>query len=235
MRSASRRLYRYRSLCMGRHQEPLPVANTVTSLRLSLSTGITRAALNFTLVVYRRRIFSCRRAEVECDAAEHCRASCSFFSVVQDEPLQDKPLSTSGPCPRFWSPTTRLPRICHEALARGMSVRPLRIRELAGERPVPLREPAQLSCFCHPSSRRAPVARPIVQTLSHSFKPGNGRGTDRTGSYQKRFRGHGSRLNVMYESHSQRGFEARRGHGRHDADRSVIRWCFLLRPSVAFC
>src|SRR5262249_10481210 len=154
MRSAGRRLYRYRSVCMGRHQEPLPIANTVTSVRLSLSTGITRAALNFTLAVYRRRIFSCRRAEVECDAAEHCRASCSFFSVVQDEPLQDKPLSTSGPCPRFWSPTTRLPRfwspttrlprICHEALARGMSVRPLRIRELAGERPVPLREPVQL-------------------------------------------------------------------------------------------
>jgi hypothetical protein len=46
-------------------------------------------------------IFNCRRAEVECDPAECCRASCSFFSVVQDELLQDKPLLTSCPCPRF--------------------------------------------------------------------------------------------------------------------------------------
>jgi len=72
-----------------------------------------------------RYIFNCRRAKVECNPAECCRASCSFFSVVQDELLQDKPLLTSCPCPRFLSPTTRLPRICDEALAIGTTVRPL--------------------------------------------------------------------------------------------------------------
>ena len=38
--------------------------------------------------------------------------------------------------------------------------------------------------------------------------------------------GLGSRLNAMYKFHNQRGIESKRGHGRHDANGAVIRWCF---------
>ena len=38
--------------------------------------------------------------------------------------------------------------------------------------------------------------------------------------------GLGIRLDAMYEFHARRGIRARRGHGRHDADGSVVRWCF---------
>ena len=38
--------------------------------------------------------------------------------------------------------------------------------------------------------------------------------------------GLGSRLDAMYEFHTQHGIRAKRGQGRHDADGSVVRWCF---------
>ena len=38
--------------------------------------------------------------------------------------------------------------------------------------------------------------------------------------------GLGTKLNAMYEFHTQYGIEPQRGHGRHDANGSVIRWCF---------
>ena len=38
--------------------------------------------------------------------------------------------------------------------------------------------------------------------------------------------GFGMTLNAMYDFHAQRGIEPKRGHGRHDANGSVIRWCF---------
>ena len=36
----------------------------------------------------------------------------------------------------------------------------------------------------------------------------------------------GSRLNAMYEFHTRRGIEARRGQYKRDANGAVIRWCF---------
>lgn len=36
----------------------------------------------------------------------------------------------------------------------------------------------------------------------------------------------GSKLDAMYEFHTQYGIKPQRGHGRHDANGSVIRWCF---------
>ena len=38
--------------------------------------------------------------------------------------------------------------------------------------------------------------------------------------------GLGARLDAMYEFHTQHGIKPQRGHGRHDANGSVIRWCF---------
>jgi len=38
--------------------------------------------------------------------------------------------------------------------------------------------------------------------------------------------GLGSKLDAMYEFHTQYGIKPQRGHGRHDANGSVIRWCF---------
>ena len=38
--------------------------------------------------------------------------------------------------------------------------------------------------------------------------------------------GLGQRLDAMYEFHARHGIRAQRGHGRHDADGSVVRWCF---------
>jgi hypothetical protein len=31
---------------------------------------------------------------------------------------------------------------------------------------------------------------------------------------------------VMYEFHAHHGIKPQRGHGRHDANGAVIRWCF---------
>ena len=36
----------------------------------------------------------------------------------------------------------------------------------------------------------------------------------------------------MYDFHARHGIRAQRGHGRHDADGSVVRWCFG-DPAVA--
>ena len=38
--------------------------------------------------------------------------------------------------------------------------------------------------------------------------------------------GLGKRLDAMYEFHTRQGIKPQRGHGRHDANGSVIRWCF---------
>jgi hypothetical protein len=38
--------------------------------------------------------------------------------------------------------------------------------------------------------------------------------------------GLGMRLDAMYDFHIQHGIQPQRGHGKHDADGSVIRWCF---------
>ena len=47
--------------------------------------------------------------------------------------------------------------------------------------------------------------------------------------------GLGTKLDAMYEFHARRGIRARRGHGRHDADGSVVRWCFAdLAIAAAF-
>ena len=44
--------------------------------------------------------------------------------------------------------------------------------------------------------------------------------------------GLGMRLNAMYEFHARHGIQPRRGQGRHDANGSVIRWCFA-DPALA--
>jgi hypothetical protein len=44
--------------------------------------------------------------------------------------------------------------------------------------------------------------------------------------------GLGNRLDAMYEFHSRHGIKPQRGHGRHDANGSVIRWCFA-DPEIA--
>lgn len=38
--------------------------------------------------------------------------------------------------------------------------------------------------------------------------------------------GLGTRLDAMYEFHAQHGIKPQRGHGMHDSDGAVIRWCF---------
>jgi hypothetical protein len=45
--------------------------------------------------------------------------------------------------------------------------------------------------------------------------------------------GLGSRLDAMYAWHTQHGVKAQRSHGRHDADRTVIRWCFADADTAA--
>jgi hypothetical protein len=40
------------------------------------------------------------------------------------------------------------------------------------------------------------------------------------------FGGLGKRLDAMYEFHARHGIKPQRGHGRHDENGSVIRWCF---------
>ena len=44
--------------------------------------------------------------------------------------------------------------------------------------------------------------------------------------------GLGNRLDAMYEFHARHGIKPQRGHGRHDANGSVIRWCFA-DPALA--
>lgn len=38
--------------------------------------------------------------------------------------------------------------------------------------------------------------------------------------------GLGTRLDAMYDFHVQHGIKPQRGHGKHDENGSVIRWCF---------
>jgi hypothetical protein len=44
--------------------------------------------------------------------------------------------------------------------------------------------------------------------------------------------GLGSRLDAMYDFHERHGIPAKRGHGRHDANGSVVRWRFA-DPAIA--
>ena len=44
--------------------------------------------------------------------------------------------------------------------------------------------------------------------------------------------GLGSKLDVMYNFHIRHGIKPQRGHGRHDVNGSVIRWCFA-DPAIA--
>jgi hypothetical protein len=44
--------------------------------------------------------------------------------------------------------------------------------------------------------------------------------------------GLGARLDEMYDFHSQYGIKPQRGQGKHDANGSVIRWCFA-DPKIA--
>jgi hypothetical protein len=44
--------------------------------------------------------------------------------------------------------------------------------------------------------------------------------------------GLGNKLNAMYDFHARHGIQPKRGHGRHDANGSVIRWCFA-DPDIA--
>jgi hypothetical protein len=47
--------------------------------------------------------------------------------------------------------------------------------------------------------------------------------------------GLGARLDAMYDFHTQYSIKPQRGHGRHDANGSVIRWCFAdLKIADAF-
>jgi hypothetical protein len=38
--------------------------------------------------------------------------------------------------------------------------------------------------------------------------------------------GLGAKLDAMYDFHTRRGIKPQRSHGRHDANGSVLRWCF---------
>ena len=38
--------------------------------------------------------------------------------------------------------------------------------------------------------------------------------------------GLGTRLDAMYDFHTQDGIKPQRGQGKHNADGAVIRWCF---------
>ena len=44
--------------------------------------------------------------------------------------------------------------------------------------------------------------------------------------------GLGAKLDAMYDFHTQHGIKPQRGHGRHDANGSIIRWCFA-DPAMA--
>ena len=38
--------------------------------------------------------------------------------------------------------------------------------------------------------------------------------------------GLGNTIDAMYDFHARHGIQSKRGHDRHDANGSVIRWCF---------
>ena len=45
--------------------------------------------------------------------------------------------------------------------------------------------------------------------------------------------GLGTKLDAMYDFHARHGIQPKRGHGRHDANGSVIRWCFTDKALAA--
>ena len=44
--------------------------------------------------------------------------------------------------------------------------------------------------------------------------------------------GLGQKLNAMYDFHARHSIQPKRGQGRHDANGSVLRWCFA-DPAMA--
>jgi hypothetical protein len=46
--------------------------------------------------------------------------------------------------------------------------------------------------------------------------------------------GLGTRLDAMCDFHAQHGIKPQRGHGTHNADSAVIRWCFADATAAAF-
>ena len=44
--------------------------------------------------------------------------------------------------------------------------------------------------------------------------------------------GLGARLDAMYDFHARHGVKPQRGQGRHDANGSIVRWCFA-DPAIA--
>jgi hypothetical protein len=47
--------------------------------------------------------------------------------------------------------------------------------------------------------------------------------------------GLGTKLDAMYDFHAKHGIKPQRGHGRHDANGSIIRWCFAdVSQATAF-
>lgn len=44
--------------------------------------------------------------------------------------------------------------------------------------------------------------------------------------------GVGKKLDAMYDFHTRHGIQPKRGQGHHDADGSVVRWCFA-DPAMA--
>jgi hypothetical protein len=44
--------------------------------------------------------------------------------------------------------------------------------------------------------------------------------------------GLGNRLDAVYEFHTRHGIRAHRGQGSHNAERTIIRWCFA-DPEIA--
>jgi hypothetical protein len=44
--------------------------------------------------------------------------------------------------------------------------------------------------------------------------------------------GFGKRLDAMYDWHRAQNIEARRGSGRREQDRDIVRWCFA-DPNIA--
>lgn len=45
--------------------------------------------------------------------------------------------------------------------------------------------------------------------------------------------GLGKQLDAMYDWHRERDIEARRGRGRRDENRDIIRWCFVDQKTAA--
>ena len=68
-------------------------------------------------------------------------------------------------------------------------------------------------------------AKAVVQDFPHFVDmvvPPGGLGSKRASPSRRS----SSNLDAMYEFHTRYCIKPQRGHGRHDANGSVIRWCF---------